>query len=281
MKAIKTRTEHMKNPMGLDICAPLLSWKCSGGIRQTAYQIEALSDHTIIWDSGKVDSSAMNCIFGGVLASRQQVTWHIRLWDEHNEPGDWSEDATFEMAFLEESQWQAKWINPELTLDETQRQPASYLRKTFSIKKAERGRLYITCHGCYAAYLNGQRVSDFILAPGTTAYRKRLYYQTYDVTEYLKEGANAMGAILAAGWFKGLMGMPSLEKTRALITECAEKACRNVKNCAPLKPETPLVLTVELVSRQRMPVNPAYKHLDARTWELTAESMERALFFNW
>ena len=75
--------------------------------------------------------------------------------------------------------------------------------------------------------------------------------------------------------------MPSLEKTRALITECAEKACRNAKNCTPLKPATPLVFKVELVSRNRMPVNPAYKHLDARTWELTAESMERALFFNW
>jgi D-amino peptidase len=75
--------------------------------------------------------------------------------------------------------------------------------------------------------------------------------------------------------------MPSLEKTRALITECAEKACRNAKNCTPLKPETPLVFKVEMVSRSRMPVNPAYKHLDARTWELTAESMERALFFNW
>lgn len=186
MKAIKTRTEHMKNPMGLDICAPLLSWKCGGGIRQTAYQIEALSDHTVIWNSGKVDSSAMNCIFGGTLASRQQVAWRVRLWDENNEPGDWSEDAIFEMALLEESQWQAKWINPERTLDETQRQPASYLRKTFSIKKAERSRLYITCHGCYAAYLNGQRVSEFILAPGTTAYWKRLYYQTYRLKTCVK-----------------------------------------------------------------------------------------------
>ena len=207
MKAIKTRTEHMKNPMGLDICAPLLSWKCSGGIRQTAYQIVAVSDGETIWDSGKVESGDMGCRFGGELRSRQRISWKVCLWDENGKPGDWSEEATFEMAFLEKSQWQAKWINPELTLDETQRQPASYLRKTFSIKKAQRGRLYITCHGCYAAYLNGQRVSDFILAPGTTAYRKRLYYQTYDVTPWLHPGENELLVVLGDGWYRGNNGI--------------------------------------------------------------------------
>jgi D-amino peptidase len=74
--------------------------------------------------------------------------------------------------------------------------------------------------------------------------------------------------------------MPSFEKTRALITECAEKAVRKAKECPVLKPESPVTFKLEQVSRSGMPANPAYKHLDARTWELTVESMERALFFN-
>ena len=55
---------------------------------------------------------------------------------------------------------------------------------------------------------------------------------------------------------------------------------KKAKSCPPLKPETPVTFKLELVSRSSMPNNPAYNHLDARTWELTVESMERALFFN-
>ena len=207
MKAIKTRTEHMKNPMGLDNCAPLLSWKCSGGIRQTAYQIVAETNGEMIWDSGKVESGEMGCRFGGELRSRQRISWKVCLWDENGKAGDWSEDATFEMAFLEKSQWQAKWINPELTLDETQRQPASYLKKKFTLDAWQTGRLYITCHGVYAAYLNGKRISDFVLAPGTTEYAKRLYYQVYDITDALQTGENELLVVLGDGWYRGNNGI--------------------------------------------------------------------------
>lgn len=207
MKATKTRIEYMKNPMGLDICAPFLSWNCSGGLRQTAYRIVAVSGSETIWDSGKVETRDMGCRFGGELHSRQRISWKICLWDENGEPGPWSEEATFEMAFLEKSQWQAKWINPELTLDETQRQPASYLRRKFTLNAWQTGRLYITCHGVYAAYLNGKRVSDFILAPGTTEYAKRLYYQVYDVTDALQRGENELLVVLGDGWYRGNNGI--------------------------------------------------------------------------
>lgn len=83
------------------------------------------------------------------------------------------------------------------------------------------------------------------------------------------------------GFSCGGARMPSFAKTHALITECAEKAVRKAKSCPLLKPETPVTFKLEMVSRSHMPVNPAYKALDARTWELTAESMEKALFFNW
>lgn len=207
MKAVKLRTEHMKDPLGIDIRKPYLSWNCAGGIRQTAFQIVAKCDGKILWDSGKVESREMHCIYSGPTDSRQRVIWKVLLWDENGHPGPWSEEAFFEMAFLEKSCWQAKWINPELSLDETKRQPASYLKKTFIAEKPGTSRLYITCHGVYAAYLNGQRVSDFVLAPGTTEYAKRLHYQVYDVTEHLQRGENELMVILGDGWYRGCNGV--------------------------------------------------------------------------
>jgi alpha-L-rhamnosidase len=51
--------------------------------------------------------------------------------------------------------------------------------------------------------VNGRRVGDHVLAPGWTSYHHRLRYQTFDVTSHLREGANAVGAIIGDGWFRG------------------------------------------------------------------------------
>ena len=64
-------------------------------------------------------------------------------------------------------------------------------------------RLYITAHGLYEAWLNGQRVGDQVFTPGYTPYDRRLQYQVYDVTAMLQEGENVLGAILGDGWYRG------------------------------------------------------------------------------
>ncbi len=71
----------------------------------------------------------------------------------------------------------------------------------------ESAHLHATAHGIYEAFLNGTRVGDCELTPGFTAYRKRLQVQTFDVTDLLKEGRNALGAILSDGWWRGQNGM--------------------------------------------------------------------------
>ena len=86
--------------------------------------------------------------------------------------------------------WQAEWIDPELPHDAEARQPASCLRRSFSVDHAGKARLYITCHGLYAAFLNGKRVGSFVLAPGTGDYRQRLTVQCYDVTDLLRAAVN-------------------------------------------------------------------------------------------
>ncbi len=82
-----------------------------------------------------------------------------------------------------------------------------YLRKPFELKSSiQRAVLYATALGLYDVRINGQRVGDHVLAPDWTDYRKRVRYQAYDVTSLLKPGNNALGALLANGWFSGHIG---------------------------------------------------------------------------
>lgn len=207
MKAIKLKTERLVNPLGIDIKQPSLSWICQDGITQTAYEIEAVSDGRIIWNSGKVSTNKMQVTFGEVLESKQRVSWKVRLWDEADTVGEWSEEAFFEAGILDAAQFVAKWINPELVSDPCIHMPASYLQTTFKAPLGSQARLYITCHGLYEAYLNGLRVGDFVLAPGSDTYNKKLTYQTYDVTELVKEGKNDVQVILGDGWYRSCSGV--------------------------------------------------------------------------
>jgi alpha-L-rhamnosidase len=82
-----------------------------------------------------------------------------------------------------------------------------YLRKAFALTKPIRhASLYATALGVYELHLNGKRVGDHILAPEWTDYHKRIRYQEYDVTSLLRTGDNALGALVAHGWYSGHLG---------------------------------------------------------------------------
>lgn len=77
------------------------------------------------------------------------------------------------------------------------------LRRKFAVAgPVKSARLYATALGAYELFLNGKRVSEDVMAPGWTDYREHVKYQTYDVTAMLKSGANALGALLAPGWYE-------------------------------------------------------------------------------
>ena len=101
----------------------------------------------------------------------------------------------------------AKWINPELKTDKDIRYPASVLKKSFNISDPAGAVLRITCHGLYVVKINGSRVGDFVLAPGTDTYNKRLQYQEYDVSALLSKGENEICVTLGDGWYRGCGGI--------------------------------------------------------------------------
>ncbi len=201
MIAIRLKTEHLFDPLGIDIRQPRLFWNCEGGVKQTAYQIV-----TEKWDSGKVEGNVMHVEYPLPLTSRERVNWKVRLWDENDRPGDWAE-ATFEMGLLEKSDWTAQWITGDYTPSKKERYPVDCFSKTFVLDRpVAAARLYATACGLYEARLGGRRVGSFVMAPGYTDYTKRIQYQTYDVTDLLHEGENELTVQLADGWYRGSCG---------------------------------------------------------------------------
>ena len=106
--------------------------------------------------------------------------------------------------------WQARWIDPELPHEKAERQPASVLRRAFTLEETENAVLYITCHGLYEARINGRRVGDFVLAPGVGDYTKRLTVQAYAVSELLRKGENELSVTLGDGWYRGNNGIDGI-----------------------------------------------------------------------
>jgi alpha-L-rhamnosidase len=99
------------------------------------------------------------------------------------------------------------WGKVNVTLDELFLPPAQFLRKTFVVDKPiRRATAYASALGNYELYLNDRRVGDAYFTPGWTDYNVRVYYNTFDVTSHLKKGFNAIGGILADGWYSGHIG---------------------------------------------------------------------------
>jgi alpha-L-rhamnosidase len=95
--------------------------------------------------------------------------------------------------------------NGDAMLESALRTPR--LRREFSVgKPVSRAWIYASALGIYELRLNGNQVGDQYFSPGWTNYKKRIEYQTYDVTKLLRQGGNAIAAQLAPGWYAGNIG---------------------------------------------------------------------------
>ncbi|MFA7472716.1 MAG: family 78 glycoside hydrolase catalytic domain [Spirosomataceae bacterium] len=156
-----------------------------------------------IWDSGRIPSgnqAGIGCK-GVAIESATRYYWTVSVWDGKGRQSPYAEPAWLETGLLTDDDWEASWISADndTTPDPG---PAPYFRKEFSIeKKVASARLYISGLGYYEAFLNGRRIGDHVLDPGVTRYDKSVLYVTYDVTELLHQGKNAVGSVLGTGWY--------------------------------------------------------------------------------
>lgn len=119
-----------------------------------------------------------------------------------------AEIVNWEKPEFDDAQWDDARIVPDHPLPEAAkdgertRLPARMLRKEFQLDKApQRATAYISGLGYFELYVNGQKVSQDVLAPALTDYDKRAFYRTYDVTQLLRSSDNAIGILLGNGRF--------------------------------------------------------------------------------
>lgn len=196
--------EHLTAPVGTDGQRPRLSWWLpEGASRQLAYRIAAET-----WDSGRVASADHLLVpyEGPTPQARQRIEWRVKVWTDLGE-SDWSAASSWEVGLLG-ADWEVDWIQPdERVRPPAGERPAYLLRREYAVDRpVARARAHATAHGLYELSINGRRVGDIELAPGSTAYGSHLDVQTYDVTDHLNEGANALGAVLSDGWWRGKVG---------------------------------------------------------------------------
>ncbi|MDT8861815.1 glycoside hydrolase family 78 protein [Alkalihalobacillus sp. MEB130] len=206
MKVFKLRTNHIQNPLGFDLTRLSLSWLTESTVStyQEAAQVEIALDATfdeIIFDSGKskeIDSLSYSPNL--TLQPRTRYYWRVMVWGNEGEMAI-SDHAWFETGKMEEA-WEGKWITPELEKD-----THPLIRKNFTVSdEIVSARAYLCGLGIYHFELNGQKVGEEYFAPGFNAYDFWLQYQTYDVTDLIKNGENSIGVMIGNGWYKGRFG---------------------------------------------------------------------------
>ena len=104
-----------------------------------------------------------------------------------------------------------QFIIPEKeAFDKDKKAPASYIRKSFTVNTpVKKAVLEMTALGVYKLFVNGMEADKRMLLPGFTNYRKRLQYQTFDITNLLQTGENVIAVILGEGWYRGCLGITS------------------------------------------------------------------------
>ncbi len=228
LKPAALRTEWLQDPQGIDAEHPRLSWRVEDddvivrGQKQSAYRIIVASSAEVLakgegdlWDTGLVgNSETLNIEYAGErLASGQAAFWKVRVWDKDGIESGWSDAARWSMGLLKPEDWKAQWISfkDDSPLHKDRKTlylpPAHHYLKRFTLRaEVKRAVLHGTALGLAEWHLNSERVGDSYFEPGWADYKERLHYRTHDVTKLVQKGPNALGAVVADGWYAGYLG---------------------------------------------------------------------------
>jgi alpha-L-rhamnosidase len=245
VEPVSLTTGGRVDPLGIGMPDAMFAWKLQAvpaqarNLRQEAYRIMVASSAAAlgllkgnVWDSGRVSSHTYWQIAyrGPALHSGTTYFWAVEAWSAGASQGTWSKPAQFTTAMLSPDDWKAEWIAATPDRDakgvdagSTAGHPMPVFRRQFDVgKPVASALLYVSGLGQYEVRLDGKNVTDTVLNPGWTDYRKSVLYNTYDVKTELRPGKHAFGVLLGNGMynvqqtkgryskFTGTFGQPKL-----------------------------------------------------------------------
>ncbi|MHB0864954.1 family 78 glycoside hydrolase catalytic domain [Paenibacillus sp. SEL3] len=205
------KVEYRKVPIGLDIDKPRFSWTMTSSkqeVKQQEYRIRVRDQARLVWDSGICQSDVSHLIEYDGSCLEPLKSYQVSLEVSNNYGEKASSLSSFETGLMDYRNMKADWI----TVNSKGRDEIPIFRKTFKLKsEVAKARIYASALGVYELSLNDNKVGDSYFAPGWTCYHHRIQYQTYDVTEMLKETSKdyKLDITVANGWYKGIFGLES------------------------------------------------------------------------
>lgn len=219
--------EYRSSPIGIEEPHPRLSWLLTSNqrnVKQVAYrilvsdQLSRLNQHIgNVWDSKKVTSDqSIQIAYGGKkLEAVKTYYWKVMVWDDKKNVTTWSKPERWQMGLLNQTDWKgAQWIGYEKLADSLKvlpgqgRKPTAkgdilpLLRKEFTLtRKVKKATAFVAGLGHFDLRLNGKKVGDHFLDAGWTQYEKTALYVSFDITNQLKPGKNAIGVMLGNGFY--------------------------------------------------------------------------------
>ena len=177
--------------MGIDHENVRLGWSITAeqrGMYQSAYHIVVTDEEgATTWDSGWIESNAQVGIVVPNLAPETIYTARVQVRDQTGKESAFSEGLVFETAPAE---LESEWLNSN-----------RIARKIFTLdqplENVKRARCYMSSSGLMEVRLNGKKVGDLIWNPKKAVSDIVTYYNTYDITDMLLDGENAVGAYTA------------------------------------------------------------------------------------
>ncbi len=229
LQVVGQQVENLRNPVGVGVANPRLSWASRPVSKtdayskyQTAYQI--LVSSTVeglesgvgdLWDSGKIVSdNSLYVEYDGVpLKSFQHCYWKVRVWDEDDKVGPWSNGGFWIQGVVDQNDWVARWIGqpeevrPDVDLTDVSWIAASteqetsegyaleFFRKEFTLDLPQgdfddqnlAGVIYYAACQRFDIFVNGRKVGHSI---GMVYNPDQL--RSIDISEYLVSGKNVV-----------------------------------------------------------------------------------------
>lgn len=200
-RLVALRTQYPEDLIGVPLTDLRLTWRATAASPQIGYQARWHGATSGTAEPTVADTSIGVVAPGPSLQAGEVRTYEVRIataagWSA------WSEPLTVEAA-VDPAALTARPIAGTEPVDG----PVMLLRTTFSVPATPvRARLHATFWGVGELRINGERATDEHLTPGWTAYKDRVVLGTWDVTEMLHVGENALGALLGDGWYRGRLG---------------------------------------------------------------------------